>query len=67
MIENGTEDAKKQEVDGDIEIGDNPGILETAFKEPVLKTEKSTSSRDETLSPIELKVVDKDRKDDQGV
>lgn len=67
IIENGTDDAKKQEDDGDIELGDNPGILETASKEPVLKTEKSKSSRDKTLSPIESKAVDEDRKDDEGV
>lgn len=67
VMENGTEDAKNREDDGDVGMGGNSGTLKTISKEPALKVEKSKSSRDKILYSIESTVADENIKDGEGV
>lgn len=67
VIENGTENAKKGEDDGDTDMGGQSGLLDTASKNPALKTEESKTSRDKPLNPTQSTVANEDMKDDEGV
>lgn len=67
VTENGTEDSKNREDDGDVEIGGNSGTLKTISKGSALKVEKSKRSRDKTLYSIESTVADENIKDGKVV